>query len=72
MSSKKVWSLRGYRPSRYAVPDEEEQERGAQMVRLSNVEFYAKRARKGLPLFRDTDKLPSVLNGTQSPPPPEA
>jgi len=70
MFDKKVRYLRGYRPSQFSVPDEEEVERGAQVVRLANVEFYAKRARKGLPLFRDTDKLPSALKNT--PPPPDA
>ena len=68
MFDKKVRYLRGYRPSQFSVPDEDEVEQGAQIVRLANVEFYAKRAQKGLPLFRDTDKLPSALKNT---PPPQ-
>ncbi len=71
MSGRKVWSLRGYRPSQFSVPDEEEQQAHAEIVRLANVKLYAKRARKGLPLFRETDHLPPVINRTQ-PPPQEA
>lgn len=44
--------IRGYRPSRYGSPEDDEGE-GAQEARLANVEVYAKRASEGLPIFKE-------------------
>ena len=43
--------IRGYRPSRYGCPDEEDEL--TELARLANVEAYAKRASAGLPIFQD-------------------
>ena len=46
-------SIRGCRPGRYGTPEEECDE--AEVVRLANVEVYARRVRAGLPLFEDAE-----------------
>jgi len=46
--------VRGYRPSRYGLPQEESEE--AEAIRLSNLETYAQRASLGLPIFGDVDR----------------
>ncbi len=56
--------IRGCRPGRYGVPDEECDE--AEAVRLANVEAYAKRVRAGLPLFEEPPEPVGRL--TASPP----
>jgi hypothetical protein len=43
--------VRGYRPSRYGPQEQASEE--AEVVRLSNLEVYAKRASAGLPIFED-------------------
>ncbi len=43
--------IRGSRPGKYGLPDEECDE--AEVVRLANVEAYARRVRAGLPLFEE-------------------
>jgi len=43
--------VRGFRPSRYGLAEEETEE--AELVRLENVEVYARRAKLGLPIFEE-------------------
>lgn len=43
--------IRGYRPSAFGLPEEESDE--AEVVRLANLEVYAKRASAGLPIFEE-------------------
>ncbi len=45
--------IRGYRPSRFGLADQESEE--AEVVRLSNLEVYARRASAGLPIFEDPE-----------------
>lgn len=47
--------IRGCRPGRYGTSDEECDE--AEVVRLANVEVYARRVRAGLPLFEEPEGL---------------
>ena len=49
-------SVRGYRPSRFGLPDEQNLE--AEEVRSANLELYSKRASAGLPIFEE-DKAPN-------------
>ena len=56
--------FRGYRPGMFSVPDEEDEQ--AEVVRLANVEIYAKRVRAGLPIFRE-DRKPSSAVGIANP-----
>jgi len=44
-------SVRGCRPSRRGAVDEDCEE--AELVRLANIEVYARRASAGLPIFDD-------------------
>ena len=54
--------VRGYRPSRYGLVEEESEE--AELVRLARIELYAKRARAGLPIFEDRrDSLGTLRSG---------
>ena len=46
--------IRGDRPSRYGLPDEDCEE--AEIIRLSNLEVYASRASAGLPIFEDPER----------------
>ena len=48
--------IRGYRPSRFGLPEEECEE--AETVRLSNVDTYARRVSAGLPIFEDVETAP--------------
>ena len=43
--------IRGCRPSRRGLAEEDSDE--AELVRLANIELYAKRASAGLPIFDD-------------------
>ena len=52
--------IRGYRPSRYGQPEEENDQ--AQAVRQANLEVYAQRASAGQPIFEDAgDALAALL-----------
>jgi hypothetical protein len=46
-------SIRGYRPSLFGLPEDPSEE--AEIIRLANLELYARRARAGLPIFEDLD-----------------
>ncbi len=59
MSIREEGFFRGYRPGMFSVPDEEDEQ--AEVVRLANVEIYAKRVRAGLPIFRDSPEPSSVV-----------
>lgn len=50
--------VRGYRPSRFGLFDEECEE--AEVIRLSNLEVYARRASAGLPIFEDMETTPVI------------
>jgi hypothetical protein len=51
--------IRGYRPSVFGLPEDECEE--AEIIRLANLELYARRASAGLPIFDDIDGTsPSV------------
>ena len=50
MLVREEWPIRGYRPGRYGLPEEEDDQ--AQVTRMANVEIYAKRVKAGLPIFR--------------------
>jgi len=43
--------VRGCRPSRYGLQEQASEE--AEVVRLSNLDVYAKRASAGLPIFEE-------------------
>ncbi len=45
------WPIRGGRPGRYGSPEDECDE--AEVVRLANVELYARRVSAGLPIFEE-------------------
>ena len=60
MSAKDGKPVRGYRPGRCGMSEEEDDR--AQIVRLANVEIYAKRARAGLPIFRGAEKSHPALS----------
>ncbi|MDY7009712.1 MAG: hypothetical protein SVV80_03035 [Planctomycetota bacterium] len=51
MLVREEWPIRGFRPGRYGLPEEETEE--DQILRMANVEIYAERVRAGLPIFRD-------------------
>jgi len=51
--------IRGYRPSRYGQPDEDNDR--AQAVRLANLEVYAERASAGQPIFEDLGDASAAL-----------
>ena len=53
--------MRGYRPSRFGLIDEDH---AADDVRLANLEVYAKRASEGLPIF-DEVLIASRQGGTR-------
>ena len=54
--------IRGFRPGRYGVSEEECDE--AEVVRLANVELYARRVRAGLPLFEEpADSMGRLVTG---------
>jgi hypothetical protein len=42
--------VRGYRPGRYGLDEDEGED---QQVRLANVEVYSRRAQAGLPIFEE-------------------
>ena len=53
-----MWSdggrpVRAYRPSLYGMPDQDNED--AEIIRLANLELYAKRARAGQPVFGESD-----------------
>ena len=56
--------VRGFRPSRYGFAEEETEE--AELVRLENVEVYARRARLGLPIFEEPGNPASARVTPQS------
>ena len=64
MLVREEWAIRGCRPGRYGLREEGGEE--AQSVRLANVEIYAKRAKAGLPIFKDASGSPSALSGGKS------
>ncbi len=64
MLVREEWPIRGCRPGRCGVPEEGVEE--AQSVRMANVEIYAKRAKAGLPIFRDAGGSPPALSGGKS------
>ena len=43
--------VRGYRPSRYGLTEDDCDE--AELVRLANIQLYAERVSAGLPIFED-------------------
>ena len=51
MFVREEWPIRGCRPGRYGLPEEDSEE--TQIIRMANVEIYAKRAEARLPIFRD-------------------
>ncbi len=51
MLVREEWPIRGCRPGRCGLPEEDSEE--DQIIRMANVEIYAKRARARLPIFRD-------------------
>ncbi len=51
MSQDGGWPIRGGRPGRYGSSDDECDE--AEVVRLANVELYARRVSVGLPIFEE-------------------
>ncbi len=51
MLVREEWPIRGCRPGRYGLPEEDSEE--AHIIRMANVEIYAKRAKAKLPIFRD-------------------
>jgi hypothetical protein len=54
--------IRGCRPGKYSIPEEECDE--AEVVRLANVEAYARRVRAGLPIFEEpADPLGRLVSG---------
>jgi len=55
--------IRGSRPSRYGSVDGENDE--AELVRLANIELYAKRARAGQPIFEDQHRAASSLGASK-------
>jgi len=58
-------SIRGRRPGWYGMSDDECDE--AEVVRLANVEAYARRVRAGLPVFEDSgDSLGRLRTGSTS------
>ena len=62
MSTDGERSIRGRRPGRYGMPEDESDE--AEVVRLANVEAYARRVRAGLPLFEEPrEPVGSMVTG---------
>ena len=53
-----MWSdggrpVRAYRPSLFGMPEQDNED--AEIIRLANLELYAKRARAGQPVFGEAD-----------------
>lgn len=59
MSADEGRLVRGFRPSHFGVEEEPCEE--AELVRLANIETYARRASAGLPIFEDSVELPASL-----------
>lgn len=59
MSAEGGRPVRGFRPSHYGLVEEPCDE--AELVRLANIEVYAKRASAGLPIFEEPGDLPASL-----------
>jgi hypothetical protein len=58
-------SVRGCRPSRYGLVEEPCEE--AELIRLANIEQYAKRASAGLPIFEEAaEAAASLISGKPS------
>jgi hypothetical protein len=57
-------SVRGYRPSRFGLPDEHNLE--AEEVRSANLELYSKRATAGLPIFEEDAAPPTNARARSS------
>ena len=51
--------IRGCRPSRYGLPEEDNDR--SQAVRLANLEVYAERASAGQPIFEDLRDAAAAL-----------
>ncbi len=64
MLVREEWPVRGYRPGRYGLPEEDSEE--DLKIRMANVEIYAKRVRAGLPVFR-RDAGGYIAVGTDKP-----
>jgi hypothetical protein len=61
MSAHERNSVRGYRPSRFGLPSDEDLEEEIR-IRAANVEMYAKRVSAGLPIFAADGKTASPPN----------
>jgi hypothetical protein len=57
--------VRAYRPSQYGLFEEPCEE--AELIRLANIEEYAKRASAGLPIFEETPEPgASLISGKRN------
>lgn len=62
MLTREEWPIRGFRPGRCGLPEEDSEE--DQMLRMANVEIYAERASAGLPIFMDA--IDSAIGGDKA------
>jgi hypothetical protein len=51
--------VRGYRPGRYGLDDNEGED---QQVRLANLELYSQRAQAGLPIFDEDQRVLAAVH----------
>ena len=65
MLVREEWPIRGYRPGRYGPPEEDSEQ--ADIMRMVNVEIYAKRVRAGLPIFRRGARGSPAAGGADKP-----